>query len=133
MDKTTKALFIVCFVLVGALGFTTGLLLQEKPILPSKTTKNTTITSNPNKTTSNVNNANKTNPTKSSGGSSGMISPEEAIDIVSVYGTENCYYDVYYDGRYYQVTVYDSKHPEYGAIGGATVDPYTGEIVRALG
>ncbi len=58
MDKTTKALFIVCLVLVGALGFTTGLLLQEKPIHPSKTTKNTTITNNPNKTTSNLNNTN---------------------------------------------------------------------------
>ncbi|MBC7129402.1 MAG: hypothetical protein H5T45_06730 [Thermoplasmatales archaeon] len=54
MDKTTKALFVACFVLATALGFTTGPLLQEKPILPSKTTKNTTITTN--KTTSNPGN-----------------------------------------------------------------------------
>ena len=59
MDKTTKALFVACFVLATALGFTTGPLLQEKPILPSKTTKNTTITNNPNKTTSNLNNTNQ--------------------------------------------------------------------------
>lgn len=36
MDKTVKALFAISFVLAAALGFTTGLLLEEGPLIPFK-------------------------------------------------------------------------------------------------
>ena len=53
MDKTTKALIIACFILVGALGFTIGALVQiqmgkipELPFLHKKPVNNTTSIGN---------------------------------------------------------------------------------------
>jgi len=51
MDKTTKALIIACFILVGALGFTIGALIQmggipELPFLHKKPVNNTTSIGN---------------------------------------------------------------------------------------
>lgn len=72
----------------------------------------------------------------SSGSTSGahMLTPEDILEIMKPYASADTILDVYLgEDGYYHVTAYDAKHPEYGAIGGATVDPYTGKIISALG
>lgn len=59
-----------------------------------------------------------------------MLTPEEIVEIMKPYGTGKESFEVEYKDGYYYVTAYD---PEYGAIGGAIVDPYTGEIIEGLG